>query len=256
MPTTESADAANMNASAIVNLFGIGLHSWEQAMLWALGFAALAAVAVVVTTAAVVTLQKLEAEASERRFETYKVKAGKETAQANATAETAKKDAATANEGAEIARREAAEARLQLERLKSPRTLGPDRQAFVAAAVTAFKGQRYFAAITQGADDGIAFWESLYAALDKAGWVYVPLPPGSPGMGTPLAGVPIAAMPGVEIRFDPAERIKLESAALALGNALHVDGMVVAATVNPQTNPNDSDRDALLIVIGARVPPK
>jgi hypothetical protein len=73
MPTPESADAANTNTSAIVSLFGLGLHSWEQAMLWALGFAALAAVAVVVTTAAVVTLQKLEAEASEKRLEIYKV---------------------------------------------------------------------------------------------------------------------------------------------------------------------------------------
>ena len=41
-------------------VFGLDLHSWELVMLWSLGTAAIAAFAVVVSTAAVVKLQKVE----------------------------------------------------------------------------------------------------------------------------------------------------------------------------------------------------
>ena len=147
----------------------------------------------------------------------------------------------------------AAEAQLALEKLKTPRTLGLDRQQLVMAATKPFKGQRYRAAISQGADDGLAFWELLYVTLEKAGWIY--LPAGAPSMGNPPAGVPIAAIPGVEIRFNPAKESELAPAALALGNALHADGMVVAINRDTQINLNEADQNDLLIVIGARVPP-
>jgi hypothetical protein len=81
---------------------------------------------------------------------------------------------AEANARAEEASQKAAEAQLALERRKTPRTLGPARQQAVAAAIKPFSGQRYRAAISQAADDGLAFWESLYVTLEKGGWVYVP----------------------------------------------------------------------------------
>jgi hypothetical protein len=59
-------------------------------------------------------------------------------------------------------------------------------------------------------------------------------------------------MPGVEIRFDPAREQELAPAALALGNALHANGTVVAVN---KDNANVESGDILLIVIGARVPP-
>jgi hypothetical protein len=56
------AEMAQIESTAfsrkVRRLFGLDLHSWEQVMLVSLGFAALAAVAVVVATTAVVTLQK------------------------------------------------------------------------------------------------------------------------------------------------------------------------------------------------------
>jgi hypothetical protein len=146
----------------------------------------------------------------------------------------------------------AAEAQLALERLKAPRTLGPARQEFVANTVRSFAGQRYRAAISPGADDGVAFWGSLYTTLEGAGWIYVPA--GPPSVGNPPAGIPIAAIPGVEIRFDPAKEKELTPAVLALGGALHADGMVVAVNRDQQSNPNEAQRDILLIVIGTRVP--
>jgi hypothetical protein len=168
-----------------------------------------------------------------------------EAAKANDSIAEARKETAGANA-------RALEAQLALERLKAPRTLGPERQQVVAAAAAPFAGQRYRAAISQGADDGLAFWESLYATLERAGWIYLPA---SMGMGNPTAGIPIAAIPGVEIRFDPAKREKLEAPALALGNALHANKMVVAVNVERKSNPNEAERDILTIVIGARVPP-
>lgn len=170
----------------------------------------------------------------------------RETARLSADAESSRATVAEANA-------RAAEAQLALEKLKTPRTLGHDRQQFVIAAVKRFRGQRYRAAISQGADDGLAFWESLYVTLEKAGWIY--LPAGGPSIGSPPAGIPIAAIPGVEIRFDPAKESELAPAALALGNALHADGTVVAVNRDTQVNLNDAERNDLLIVIGARVPP-
>jgi hypothetical protein len=55
--------------------------------------------------------------------------------------------------------------------------------------------------------------------------------PASLGMGNPPAGIPLASIPGVEIRLNLAKREQLLPAALALGNALHGDGMVVAVNV-------------------------
>jgi hypothetical protein len=174
-------------------------------------------------------------------------------AQARSQGDVARAEAAKANERAAEANAQAEEAKLALEKLKMPRTLGPMRQQFVAAAVSAFKGQQYRTAISQGADDGLAFWESLYVTLKKAGWVY--LPASGIFVGNPPAGVPVAAIPGVEIELDPTKENELSAPALALGNALHADGTVVAVNRAAHTNPNEADRDILMIVIGARVPP-
>lgn len=148
----------------------------------------------------------------------------------------------------------AAQARLALERLKTPRTLSSARQQFIANAVRQFAGQKYRAAISSAADDGIAFWESLYAALEDARWVYIPMPPGQPGVGVPAAGIPIAAAPGVEILFNPANEAAMVAPALALGNAMHDDGTVVAVNRDNVSNPSEAP-DVIFIRIGARVPP-
>jgi hypothetical protein len=148
----------------------------------------------------------------------------------------------------------AAGAELELAKIKLPRTLGPARQQAIAVATRPFADQRYRVAISGAADDGIDFWGSLYATLESAGWVYVP-PTGPPTVGNPPAGIPIAAAPGVEIVFDPASEAELTAPALALGNALHADGTAVAVNRDVQSNPNEADRDILLIRIGARVPP-
>jgi hypothetical protein len=141
-----------------------------------------------------------------------------------------------------------------LEKLKRPRTLGSSRQQFVANAVRPFAGLKYRAAVSQAADDGIAFWESLYSALEQAGWIYIPVPAGQPAVGVHPAGIPIAAMPGVEILFNPTNEAAMLPAALALGNAIQADKTVVAVNRDNMINPSEAP-DVILIRIGARVPP-
>jgi hypothetical protein len=176
---------------------------------------------------------------------------------ANAIARAAKLEEEAAAFGKQIADANArvSEAQAALVKAKAPRTLGVPRQQFIADAIRPFAGQRYWVAISPAADDGPAFWESLYATLKGAGWVYVP-PAGPPTVGNPPAGIPIAAAPGVEIVFDPTKETQLIPSALALGNALHADGTAVAVNRDIQSSQNEADRDILLIRIGARVPPQ
>ncbi len=49
----------------------------------------------------------------------------------------------------------------QLANLKKPRTFTLARQQFVSAATAPYAGQRYRAVVSQAADDGIAYWESI-----------------------------------------------------------------------------------------------
>jgi hypothetical protein len=59
----------------------------------------------------------------------------------------------------------------------------------------------------------------------------------------------------VEIGFDPARENELTPAALALANALHANGTVVAVNRETQSNPSEADHNILFVAIGARVPP-
>ena len=197
--------------------------------------------------------QELEALAIRARREA--AKATERAAQLEKDAAMARASVADANARAAEASQKAAEAELALEKLKTPRTLGLARQQAVAAAVRPFAGQRYETAISDAADDGLVFWQSLCATLESAGWMYLPPPPGQPSKGVPAAYIPIAAIPGVEILFDPAKESEVGPAALALGNALHADGMVVAVNRELRSKPNEAERDILFIRIGARVPP-
>jgi hypothetical protein len=111
MPVTEMAQIESTTISNRVRrrMWGFDLHSWEQIMLWSLGCAAIAALAVTVSTTAAVFLQKEESAASKHELELYKADAGKKISSAEA-------DIAKANE--EISK--AHEAQLALEQLKTP----------------------------------------------------------------------------------------------------------------------------------------
>lgn len=221
-------------------LWGSSFPVWEPIVkipLWiALGAGVVAAVAAFVAGYVGYELTDAIQIASDERI----AELNKETVKLSAEAESSRAAIANVDARAAEASQKAAEANLALERLKAPRTLSLERQQLVAAATQSFARRRYRVAISQGADDGVAFWESMHPALQKARWVY--LPSGGPSIGSPPASIPIAALPGIEIRFDPMEEQKLAPAALALGNALHADGTVVAVNRDSHSNP-EGERD-------------
>lgn len=97
---------------AVRRMFGLGLETWEHLMLASLAFAALAAVAIGLSTYVVVKLQREAARNAAIALDEYKADAGRQIAQAE-------ENAAGANERAAMLEREAASARLEQERLKA-----------------------------------------------------------------------------------------------------------------------------------------
>jgi hypothetical protein len=73
-------------------MLGLDLDSWNLMMLWSLGGAALAAFAVVVSTAAVLKLQKAAEEDTKQEFERYKLESSKTIAAAELKTEQLRKE--------------------------------------------------------------------------------------------------------------------------------------------------------------------
>src|SRR5260370_18827451 len=80
------AEAPNIKKTAlsrkVSRMFGLDLHSWEQLMLLSLGIAGLIAIAVFVTTASVVILQRHETAEAKTELEEYKLSAESKVADA------------------------------------------------------------------------------------------------------------------------------------------------------------------------------
>src|ERR1700674_686608 len=96
MPQTENAPFSKR----VKGMLGFDLDWWNAAMLVALGAAALAAIALLLSNKAVVVLQDREAKDNAAAFVRYQMEAGKKIAEANSAAELARADAAKANERA------------------------------------------------------------------------------------------------------------------------------------------------------------
>lgn len=195
MTAAENADIRKTTfAAAISRMLGLDLHSWELLMLWALAFAALAAGAVVVTTAAVVATQRAEGEKSKSELEQYKAESATKIAEANSASETAKKEAAqaaneaaAANERAAVLEKQTAElelaleqqriARLQLEERHSAlakhqqrRTLNADQRETLIRVLSQFPKQRVVVDCLMGDDDGKDYAEEFLLIFTAAGW--------------------------------------------------------------------------------------
>jgi hypothetical protein len=111
----------------------------------------------------------------------------------------------------------AAEAQLELEKLKTPRTLGPTRQEVVANSLRRFAGQRYRAAISQGADDGWRFGNRFTQRLN-APVGYTSRQDRHP-LGTRLPAFRLHRSP--ELKFDSIRKRNKNSHLLRLPWAMH-----------------------------------
>ncbi len=152
VPNAERTETMNAKASAGVRLvFGIDLHGWEQLMLWALGFAALAAVAVVVTTAAVVVSTRDENARTQAEFEAYRLESAKQIAESQAQAEMARAEASRGSAMAADAQMRAARlnretAQLQADNLALQTVMLP-RNVGIIGINEAPRAAEYFAGV-------------------------------------------------------------------------------------------------------------
>jgi len=92
---------------------------------------------------------------------------------------------------------EAREAELELTKLKTPRTLTPEGQRRVAAALQKFAGQEFEGQVVPGSEDARPLWEELDKALRAANWVRVA--PSGLAVGDPPAGIPLSPTSGVTV---------------------------------------------------------
>jgi hypothetical protein len=214
-------DATKANTAAGVRrVLGFDLHGWEQLMLWSLGFAALAAVAVVVTTTAVVTLQKAENSESKAEFERYKL---------------------DASEKIETAKAEAAKANLELEKLRAPRSLNFQQRNAISIAISKFSGQQYRITTFWDEKEPLAFAEQVHQTLLLGGWKFLKHGDG----GSFLMG----ALTGIQVWVHPKADSKVLEAAKALVDALNAaDGVAVLK----EQNPNNTIEQVINLNIGTK----
>jgi hypothetical protein len=173
MPATERPQITKTSFSRKVRrVLGLDLHSWEQWMLLALGLAAFAAVAVVVTTTSVVILTRHENAETKKEYAAYKLTvdgkvadAQKEGIEAGKTAGGALLKAAEANE-------RATKAELELERLKASRTLTPEQQQRLVSKLQAFAGQKYSFNVFPDPEP-IGLMRLIDNVLKTAGWIRI-----------------------------------------------------------------------------------
>jgi hypothetical protein len=148
-------------------MLGLDLHGWELAMVWSLGVAAIAALAVVASTRVVIVLQRAENKARYEELERYK------------------SDAA---ERAATLEKSASEARLETERIKQLvawRRVSKEQSVAMGPVLVAHPFDMHLD-FTQSDPEAAQFAEDMLQSL-KAGGVSVyphPLvmPPARPGI--------------------------------------------------------------------------
>jgi hypothetical protein len=153
---TEISNTNESNTSSPL-VFGHTGEDWDRWLLISLGLAALAAVAVVGTTAGSIISHKREAERAEADLATYKLTvegkvadAKREGIEAGKTAGNAMVRAAQLEKETEAERLE----RLRLEAIIAPRSLSPQQQATITAGLKPFAGKEV--SVTSYALDGEA----------------------------------------------------------------------------------------------------
>ena len=144
------------------------------------------------------------------------VKAQADIADANKQTEIAKKDAA-------IAEQHANEAKLALEKLRTPRTMDRDWQSAITAQLLPFKGVRFDIAVIPGDPEATDLLSQVVPPIQAAGWQWIDFSPA----GGPLTitfswpGLPnVGQMGGFGIDvFAPPDRSDLSPAATALAES-------------------------------------
>jgi hypothetical protein len=227
------------------------LDWWNAAMVWALVFVAVAAVAVVVTTRIALMRAKQVADAQEQLIQAKDkqlaldlkdrdlmiAEASGNAAAAQAKAEGFRLEIAESNTRAEEAKERAAKANLELQRFKAPRTLSPAQQARIAAKLKAFVGILYDGGIgPKGDPEPLYIFRSIHSALSSAGWTQIAWTGGEETYTEAgMSPIGLTMVTNVIVDVHPDQWEKLGAAATALAAALSEEGIDAIADSKPTT---------------------
>jgi hypothetical protein len=237
MARTEKA----IRSEKVSSMFGLDLDWWNSAMLVSLGFAALAAFAVVVSTAVVIKLQKAAEVETKQEFDRYKFESDERIAAANSVGEAAKADAAKAHAdiakaNAEIilAKERTAEAErktaelekqgIELREKVANRRISPEQYAALVAVLSTNPSTIDF--VTMGDPESGLYAADFLKTFTAAGWQIgaKEFPLGEIWTGlllyetdSPSIKIVISALAAAKIPYSRANAPKRERATLLIG---------------------------------------
>lgn len=209
---------------------------WNAAIIWALIFAAFAAIAVVVTTRIALMRAKQLADTQAELIQ----------AKDNQLASDLKdKDLkiAEAGEKAAKATERAAQAELELAKFKQPRTLTQEQQERIVFKLKAFPSQR-FAAYVFSDQEAIDLANTIGHILDRAQWVVQ-----RPDSDIAIGKLGMSVLTGVWVEIAPSRAEKLRAAAERLSSALSAEGILCKTVEALQ---REKSPDTIHIVIGKK----
>jgi hypothetical protein len=134
--------------------------------------------------------------------------------------------------------------------LKTPRTLTPEGQRRVAAALQKFAGQEFEGQVAPGSEDARPLWEALDKALRAANWVRVA--PSGLAVGDPPAGIPLSPNSGVTVFVTASRANELAPTAHALAAALMAEGLIAGVTAS--AGPRMEQRPNVIVIEIGRKP--
>ena len=149
--------------------------------------------------------------------------------------------------------KEAAEAKLALEKLRSPRNLSPEQQEDIVTKLKGFGPVNFgMGLLNGGVEPGSKLLEQLTLLLsERLNWKLTPVisPPGSRGQPPPNKGlIAVIGISGVKISFDADHAAELEPIASSLNGSLNAAGINSAVLAVRDGTPN-----AIFIAIGAKI---
>jgi hypothetical protein len=229
-------------------LWGFPVEFWDRFGIWSMvAGAGLGVIALFISFASAYVLYRV-ADVSQKEL-VAETKAGAErVASLIVQGDQLRKDTAEANA-------RALEAKLALEKLKTPRLLSEQQISVLVEKLKRFAGTKFDAAVIPGDPEAIIFLSYIAATLEKAGWVWVEwtAPEGQIAMTYTIPTKPSIGQLGffgVTLQINPAHDRALSAPADALGLALIAEG--IEATLDVIDNPSVPKRETVHVIVGKK----
>jgi hypothetical protein len=167
--------------------------------------------------------------------------------------------AVEANERAATANQKAEQARLELARFTTPRSLSLSQQKRIASKIRSFTGIQFDAAVLHGDIEALDILERIEGAVRAADWMQLDWREYGTAIGRAVVmdrpGLPAVgntSVPGILIQFEVEQRTRLEAAANALASALSAEGIPAIARANMQGVITAANTNAIHIFVGQK----